>query len=100
MPTLRAAVYGYLGAEKTAAQTRGLANAIGESLPRLHDRLSQVNRSRQRLEQAMAGPEKALEAVVREIGTEGTRLASSRRCRAHFTSLSSSPSGRLRGSST
>jgi Ti-type conjugative transfer relaxase TraA len=75
VPALRSAVYSYLGAEQTAAQARGLANAIGESLPRLHDQLSQVNRGLRRLEQAIAGPEKAIEAIVKEIGTQGARLA-------------------------
>jgi hypothetical protein len=75
VPALHAALSNHRGAEQTAAQARGIANAIGEGLPSLRDQLSQVNRSLHRLEQAMAGPEKALEAAVRELGTEGAKLA-------------------------
>jgi Ti-type conjugative transfer relaxase TraA len=75
VPALRSAVHNYLRAEQTATQARGLANAIGESLAQLQDQLSQVNRGLHRLEQAIAGPEKALEAIVQEIGTQAARQA-------------------------
>jgi len=75
VPALRSAVSNYLTAEQTAAQARGLANAIGESLPQLDDQLSQVNRGLRRLEQAIAGPERAIEAIVQEMGTQGARQA-------------------------
>jgi hypothetical protein len=75
VPALRSAVYNDLGAEQTAVQAHGLGNAIGESLPRLHDQLSEVNRGLHRLEQAIAGPEKAIEAIVQEIGTQEARVA-------------------------
>ncbi|HLX10696.1 MAG TPA: hypothetical protein VKY89_22800 [Thermoanaerobaculia bacterium] len=63
MPDLRSALDRYHGSERAAAQAQGSANAIGESRPKL------------RVEQAMKGPEKAIEAIVREIGPEAARLA-------------------------
>jgi len=75
VPALGPAVYNYRGAEQTATHARALANTIAESLPRLQDQLAQVNRGLHRLEQAIARPEKAIEAIVKEIGTQGARLA-------------------------
>jgi Ti-type conjugative transfer relaxase TraA len=75
VPTLGPAVGSYLRSEQIAGNARALANTIAESLPRLQDQLAQVNRGLHRLEQAIAGPEKAIEAIVREIGTQGARLA-------------------------
>jgi len=74
-PGLGPAVGSYLRAEQIAGNARALANTIAESLPRLHDQLAQVNRGLRRLEQAIARPEKAIEAIVKEIGTQGARLA-------------------------
>ena len=75
VPTLRSALDRYHGSERAAAQAQQAANAIGESLPKLRDQLQHLNRSLQRVEQAMKGPEKAIEAIVREIGPEAARLA-------------------------
>ncbi len=75
VPTLRSALDRYHGSERAAAQAQAPANAIGESLPKLRDQLQHLNRTLQRVEQAMKGPEKAIEAIVREIGPEAARLA-------------------------
>jgi hypothetical protein len=75
VPGLQVTLSNHQRAEQVAAQARSIANSTGDSLPSLHDQLSQVNRTLHRLEQAMAGPEKALEAAVRELGTDGARHA-------------------------
>jgi AAA domain len=62
VPALRSALDAYHLAGRDAASAQRLANIVGESLPQLTDRLYQVNSTLQRLEQAMKGPERALEA--------------------------------------
>jgi hypothetical protein len=65
-----------------AAAPQLLEHLLGDQLG---NRLLQVNSTLQRLEQAMKGPEKALEAIVREVGEQGVRLALSALPRAfHF----------------
>lgn len=61
--------------ERAAAQARRAADRIGYSLPGLAAQLRQVNRKLQRVERAMKAPEKALEAIVREVGTQAAKLA-------------------------
>jgi hypothetical protein len=75
VPGLRVTLSNHRRAEQDAVQARSIANSIGETLPSLRDQLSQVNRTLDRLEQAMAGPEKALESAIRGLGTDGARHA-------------------------
>jgi len=72
---------------------QGLASTISESLPELREQLHKLSRTIQRVEeQAMNGPEKAIEAIVREVGLQGARLA--RRSAAVPTYPSRSPGRR------
>ena len=75
MPTLRNALDDYREAGRAAARAQALASTISESLPELRGQLVQLSRTIQRVEQAMKGPEKAIEAIVREVGLQGARLA-------------------------
>jgi len=93
VPTLRNALDDYREAGRAAARAKVLASTIRESLPELRGHLVQLSRTIQRVEQSMKGPEKAIEAIVREVGLQGPDSPS--RCSpAHFASPSSSPSGR------
>ena len=75
VPALRNALDDYHVAERAAARSQALASTIRESLPVLREQLVQISRAIQRVEQAMKGPEKAIEAIVREVGLQGARLA-------------------------
>lgn len=75
VPTLRNALDDYHVAERAAARAQTLASTIRESLPELRGQLVQLSRTIQRVEQAMKGPEKAIEAIVREVGLQGAKLA-------------------------
>ena len=75
VPALRNALDDYHVAERAAAWAQALASSISDSLPKLREQLVQLSRSIQRVEQAMKGPEKAIEAIVRELGVQGARLA-------------------------
>jgi predicted O-linked N-acetylglucosamine transferase (SPINDLY family) len=72
---LRNALDDYHEAGRAAARAQALASTISESLPKLREQLVQLSRTIQRVEQAMKGPEKAIEAIVREVGLHGARLA-------------------------
>jgi len=73
--SLRPALDDYREAGRAAAQAQRVASTIGESLPKLREQLGQISRAIQRVEQAMKGPEKAIEGIVREVGLQGARLA-------------------------
>ncbi|HEV3459966.1 MAG TPA: AAA family ATPase [Thermoanaerobaculia bacterium] len=73
--SLRPALDDYHEAGRAAAQAQRVASSIGESLPKLREQLGQLSRTIQRVEQAMKGPEKAIEAIVHEVGLQGARLA-------------------------
>jgi Domain of unknown function (DUF5615) len=75
VPALRNALDDYHEAGRAAARAQGLASTIRESLPELRGQLVQLGRTIQRAEQAMKGPEKAIEAIVSEVGLQGARLA-------------------------
>jgi hypothetical protein len=75
VPALRNALDDYHVAGRAAARAQDLASSIRQSLPELRGQLLQLSRTIQRLEQAMKGPEAAIEAIVREVGLQGTRLA-------------------------
>lgn len=74
VPALRNALDDYHEAGRAAARAQALASTIRESLPELRGQLVQLSRTIQRVEQAMKGPEKAIEAIVREVGFQGARL--------------------------
>ena len=75
VPTLRNALDDYHVAERAAGRAQALASTIRQSLPQLREQLVQLSRIIQRVEQSMKGPEKAIEAIVREVGLQGARLA-------------------------
>ena len=75
VPALRNALDDYRAAERAATRAQVLASTIRESLPELRGQLVQISRAIQRVEQAMKGPEKAIETIVHEIGLQGARLA-------------------------
>jgi ABC-type transporter Mla subunit MlaD len=62
-------------AERAAGRAQALASTIRQSLPELRGQLVHISRTIQRVEQAMKGPEKAIEAIVREVGMQSARLA-------------------------
>jgi Ti-type conjugative transfer relaxase TraA len=74
VPALRNALDDYHEAGRAAARAQALASTISESLPKLREQLVQLSRTIQRVEQAMKGPEKAIEAIVREVGLQAARL--------------------------
>ncbi len=74
VPTLRNALDDFYEAGRAAARAQGLASTIRESLPDLRGQLVELSRTIQRVEQAMKGPEKAIEAIVREVGLQAARL--------------------------
>jgi len=75
VPALQNALDNCHEAGRAAARAQALAGTITESLPALREQLVQLSRTIQRVEQAMRGPEKAIEAIVREVGLQGARLA-------------------------
>ena len=87
VPALRHALDAHQEAGRAAARAQALASTITESLPKLREQLVQISRTIQRVEQAMKGPEKAIEAIVREVGLQGARLALSALPRALHLSV-------------
>ena len=75
VPSLTGTLYAYRRAEHGAAMAHAAAVRTGESLPRLNAQLQQLGLTLYRLEQAVRGPEQAIEAAVREIGTQAAKLA-------------------------
>ncbi|HEV3073545.1 MAG TPA: hypothetical protein VHB47_03930 [Thermoanaerobaculia bacterium] len=83
MPALRNAFDNFQEAGRAAARAQALASTISESLPKLREQLVQLSRTIQRVQQAMKGPENAIEAIVREVGLKGVTLALSALPRAY-----------------
>jgi hypothetical protein len=75
VPALRNALENCHEADRGATRAQALASTISESLPKLREQLVQLSRTIQRVEQAMRGPENAIEAIVREVGPRCARLA-------------------------
>ena len=75
VPALRNALDDYHQAGRAAARAQALASTIRESLPELRAQLVLLSRTIQRVEQAMKGPEKAIEAIVSEVGLQAAKLA-------------------------
>ena len=75
MPALRSALAGYQHAGRAANDAHRLANTIGENVNKLRERAGQLLGVLQRVEQAMKGPEKAIEGIVREVGIQAAKLA-------------------------
>ena len=77
VPSLRGALTNFRHAEREATQARGFAEKVGGAvrLPELQAQVQQITRTLHRVEQAMRGPEKALEAAVREVGSKAANLA-------------------------
>lgn len=74
-PPLRFALDNYRHAGRAATDAHRLANTIGENVNKLRDRASQLLGVLHRIEQAIKGPEKAIEGIVREVGIQAARLA-------------------------
>jgi ribosomal protein S12 methylthiotransferase accessory factor YcaO len=62
VPALRNALDDYHESGRAAARAQALASTISESLPKLREQLVQLNRTIQRVEQEMKGPEKCSQA--------------------------------------
>jgi hypothetical protein len=77
VPALRGALSSHRHAQHGVATTSPAADRLGGAarLPALRAELQQVVGTLQRVQSALQGPEKALEAVVREVGTQTARLA-------------------------
>jgi UvrD-like helicase C-terminal domain len=87
VPALQNALENCHEAGRAAARAQALASGISESLPQLREQLVQLSRAIQRVEQAMKGPEKSIEAIVREVGLQGVRLTLSALPRAFHAPL-------------
>jgi predicted O-linked N-acetylglucosamine transferase (SPINDLY family) len=75
VPALRNALENCHEAGRAAARAQALASTISESLPQLREQLVKLSRTIQRAERAMKVPEEAIEAIVREVGLQGAKLA-------------------------
>jgi hypothetical protein len=88
IPELRAELRSYRTAASIAAQARERAARTGLDPQQLEIRTHKLNQALRRVEQAMKAPTKALEAVVRDVGTRAARHALSVLPRAFELSIS------------